>query len=88
MSGNWARLFQETPSNYGKKIWFKSYEGSIFEGVEHGLGKEFYPSGKLFYEGNYKNGQRFSTNGKIYFENGNVKYIGGFVNSMYDGLGI
>ena len=24
LSGNWSRLFQETPSNYGKKIWFKS----------------------------------------------------------------
>lgn len=88
LSGNWARIYQETSTNYGKRIWFMSFEGSMLDGLEHGTGKEFYPSGKIFYEGNYKHGQRVSSKGKILYENGNVKYVGGFMNSVYEGLGI
>lgn len=81
--GNWAKLYEKIDSNKT----FLAYEGSMHEGLEHGIGKEFYPSGKLFYEGGYYQGHRCCPNGKIYFEKGNIKFKGGFKQSLYHGNG-
>ena len=60
------------------------YTGETFNGMAHGTGKMYFPSGVLEYEGNFKcnllNGK-----GLLYNEMGNLLYQGEFVNGIKEG---
>jgi antitoxin component YwqK of YwqJK toxin-antitoxin module len=89
LHGNWARIYQKSDQGlFAKEKTYLVYEGSMIDGSEHGEGKEFYPSGKVFYEGSYFEGTRCCQNGKLFYEKGIPKYQGGFNESVYHGLGI
>lgn len=59
------------------------FEGNWRMGKRHGLGKEFYPDGKLKYEGEYTQSV-YNGKGTLYFKNGD-KYSGGFYRGKMHG---
>lgn len=61
-------------------------EGTFVNGIQVGLGKEYYENGVLKYEGNFVSGLA-SGLGKLYEENGKLKYIGNFTNGYASGQG-
>ena len=64
------------------------YEGEYLNNKKNGKGKEYYEFyGKLLYEGEYLNDKK-NGEGKEYFLNGEIKFIGRFLNGeMWDGKG-
>ena len=60
--------------------------GYFNDGVKGDYGRLFDNSGKLLYEGNYKNGLR-NGEGSFYYSDGS-KYVGEFVNGYREGKGI
>ena len=48
------------------------FEGEYLNGKRNGKGKEYYDNGKLLFEGNFLNGNRFT--GKVYDIKGNMSY--------------
>jgi len=86
-------LFSETRTvtwiKNGRK-WYREgnnlmakYEGEIRNNVPHGLGKEFFPNGKVF-EGTFKNGRRVE--GSEEMPNGDL-YLGPFIDRCPHGYG-
>ncbi|OQB14824.1 MAG: hypothetical protein BWY15_00979 [Firmicutes bacterium ADurb.Bin193] len=53
------------------------YEGDVFDGWRHGLGKEYYSNGVLKYEGEFRNGG-WDGYGKLYKPDGTLDYDGRF----------
>ena len=62
------------------------YSGCKINGQKDGYGKEFYPQGKMKYEGSYKN-DKFNGEGKFWTEEGILKYKGTFVDNQKTGYG-
>jgi len=54
------------------------YEGEMKSGKRHGMGKSFYKSGQLMYEGTFVNDMPDDNGGivKLYYENSNIMYEG------------
>ena len=68
------------------KIWISNdFRRGIFYGLENGKAKEYNYSGKVLFEGEYKNGRRW--NRKEYNSNCVVIYEVGFSYRGYDGKG-
>lgn len=63
-----------------------AYEGTFFNGMQTGHGKEYFPNKKLKYEGNFSNDEP-SGQGVLYDENGQLKYLGYFANGYASGQG-
>ena len=61
-------------------------EGTFFNGIQTGQGKEYYPNRQLKYEGNFSNNEP-SGQGVLYDENGQLKYLGYFANGYASGQG-
>jgi hypothetical protein len=61
-------------------------EGTFFNGVQVGKGKEYYENAQLKYTGYFLNGCA-SGSGKLYTEEGRLKYEGHFENGYASGFG-
>lgn len=61
------------------------FEGSFVSGVPNKDGKEFYPDGRIMFEGNYSRGLR-NGRGKLYFKDGSY-YLGCFKYGYVSGKG-
>ncbi len=79
-------------NGYGKTYYSKiygenqlEYEGYFKNGLRNGVGKLNNPSGRLWYDGSWKDGQ-FHGFGKRYI-NGHLQYEGQWINQAYSGNG-
>ncbi|KNZ40943.1 toxin-antitoxin system YwqK family antitoxin [Acetobacterium bakii] len=72
----------------GKKYLFGKLaaEGTFFNGVQTGQGKEYYDNAQIKYEGQFVNGY-WSGKGRRFDENGKLKYVGQFANGYASGQG-
>jgi len=63
-----------------------AFEGTFFNGIQTGQGKEYYHNRQLKYEGNFANDYP-SGQGVLYDESGQLKYLGHFANGYASGQG-
>lgn len=62
-----------------------SFIGYFRDGKLNGRGTKFYPSGQIYFDGDYADG--YGVTGKFYYEDGMLKYEGGLQNDKYSGTG-
>ena len=72
-NNNVVSNYHKEKMNYKRKIKF---QGKIKKGVKEGYGIEYYPNGKLRYDGNFKRNKYHGKRCKLYNENGNIEYSG------------
>lgn len=83
---------EEAPSaskSVTKRIDYKGhgyYIGEVLNDIPNGKGKLYYPDGKLWYDGQWKDA-KFEGQGKMYEKDGKWIYEGGFKNNLMDGNG-
>lgn len=85
-------FFEGEMNGYGRK-WFLDtgnsnvykMEATYINGVLDGAGKKYYPNGKLYFDGIYKDGKAIS--GSMYFINGSLQYEGKWNGNDYNGKG-
>ena len=73
----------------GSKEFGNDYFNTNYGNFRHGKGKHFDEKGKMFIDGEFKNGELNGKATRIYFKGGEqtYKYIGDFKNSKRDGFG-
>lgn len=83
-------FFDGTYNGYGTR-WnlissrIYSFIGYFRNGILDGPGAKFYPSGQVYFDGNYVDG--YGITGKVYYEDGTLKYEGELQNDKYNGAG-
>ena len=72
----------------GKVVWTdgSSYEGEFVDDKYHGNGLWTYDNGVTL-KGEFVNGKYKDGEATLYWPNGNVQYVGGFVNGLRHGYG-